>query len=268
MAQFRINITKRKQTRRQRDGSIKEYDRYVLQYRDPKTGKRVQQFYSRQKEAYDAQRQIVLDHEQGTLYDKRQVPTLEVAFDSWIADREGQIKPYTLNGYKVYRMYIIGPLLKGTTLQRRQYAVSGKMPKGCSLVPMLGNIKLNELTTADIRAWHKQLGELVGAYTAGRAMQRLKTILDLTAEDYNIRPPAMPRRLGRGRAKEKKAILLPEQVKLLLRRRGKTAGRAFMSPSLSSPASALPRCWPCTGRMWTLTKASSASTGCWRKTAA
>jgi integrase len=82
--------------------------------------------------------------------------------------------------------------------------------------PMLGTVKISELTTADIRTWHNLVAEQVGAYTARRASQRLKAMLQLAAEDFNLRPPSMPQRLGRGRKKEKKAILKPEQVRVLL----------------------------------------------------
>lgn len=44
----------------------------------------------------------------------------------------------------------------------------------------------------------------------------LQTILALAAEDYNVRPPLMPKRLGRGKGKEKKSILMPDQVKKLV----------------------------------------------------
>jgi hypothetical protein len=38
----------------------------------------------------------------------------------------------------------------------------------------------------------------------------LVSILALAAEDLNIRPPAMPTKLGRGRPKSKKNILATE----------------------------------------------------------
>jgi integrase len=73
-------------------------------------------------------------------------------------------------------------------------------------------VKVSELTTADIRAWHKLLTQEVGAYTANRAKQYLTASLALAAEDHHIRPPTMPANLGRGRIKEKKAILTTEHV--------------------------------------------------------
>lgn len=56
----------------------------------------------------------------------------------------------------------------------------------------------------------------VGPYSANRAKMFLNTALALAAEDFDIRPPAMPTRLGMRRVKTKKAILAPEQVQTLL----------------------------------------------------
>jgi integrase len=82
---------------------------------------------------------------------------------------------------------------------------------------MLGDIKLRDLSTADIRAWHKTVAAEVGLYSANRAKMFLNAVLALAAEDLNIRPPAMPANLGRGKPKAKKLILTPDQVNILLR---------------------------------------------------
>jgi integrase len=83
-------------------------------------------------------------------------------------------------------------------------------------LPVLGHVRIKDLTTSDIRAWHKTLWAEVGAYSANRAKMFLKTALALAAEDFNIRAPTMPQLLGRGRPKAKKAILEPGQVSTLL----------------------------------------------------
>jgi integrase len=217
------NITKRRQRRVQRDGSVKEYDRYILNFRDPKTGKRMQQFFERQKEAQSEQRRLLVDMEQGTFHAQKKQPTVAEAYEYWLNDRSGAVKDITKSGYSYYRSYIVGPLLAGTPQERAEYTSRGQIREGQRLIPMLGNIKVTELSTADIRAWHRQLCELVGHYTADRACQRLSTMLSLIAEDCNLRPPAMPRRLGRGKRKEKKSILSPQQVGLLLEEAKKDA---------------------------------------------
>ena len=123
--------------------------------------------------------------------------------------------------------YVVGPLLTGTTQQRTDYTSTGKLPKGTQLDPLLGDVRVTDLTTADIRAWHKLLLTEVGAFTAKRAKSYLAAALKLAAEDYNLRPPAMPSNLGRGRHKEKKAILSPEQVSSLISAARKDAERGI-----------------------------------------
>ena len=70
---------------------------------------------------------------------------------------------------------------------------------------MLGAIKISDLTTAEIRAWHRLLAEHSGAYTANRAKSHLKSILALAEEDYGVRAPSMPSGTGRTRERVKKS---------------------------------------------------------------
>jgi integrase len=211
-----MKITKRNMKRKRHTGEVVTLTRYVLNCRDPKTGQRVQKFYSRQKEAQDAQSQMLLEIKEGTYTNRRETPTVEKVFDHWLENRRGEIKPPTLKGYEAHRPYIVGPLLMGTKRQRFDYAMTGEMPKGCEMREMLGSIKVSELTTAQIRSWHKLVAESVGSHAARRAKGYLQTILALAAEDYAVRPPLMPKRLGRGAPKEKKTILTQAQMKTLL----------------------------------------------------
>lgn len=137
--------------------------------------------------------------------------------ERWREDRRGEVKERTMRGYDQVSRYITGPLLSGTMAQRREYTDTGVMPKGTKLLPMLGAIKVNELTTGQIRQWHKTLTQEVGSFSANRARLYLAAALALAAEDLNIRPPAMPSRPSRGRHKVKKAILTPDQVSTLLK---------------------------------------------------
>ena len=111
---------------------------------------------------------------------------------------------------------MIGPLLAGTKAQRTEYTVTGKLPEGTRLLPMLGDIKIQELTTGQIRTWHKTVSSEVSAYSANRAKMYLSAALALAAEDMNLRPPTMPTKLGRGKPKTKKLILTTDQVAALL----------------------------------------------------
>src|ERR1043166_4976713 len=124
-------VTKREMKRTRRTGEVITLTRYVLNYRDPKTGKRSQQFFERQKEAQEAHGKLLVEIKEGTYAKRRDVPTVEQAFDHWLRDRGGQIKPCTLNAYKKFRPCIVGPLMMGTIKQRIQYGFTGKLPEGC-----------------------------------------------------------------------------------------------------------------------------------------
>jgi hypothetical protein len=66
--------------------------------------------------------------------------------------------------------------------------------------------------TGAVRRWHRTVAGQVGACTANLAKKFLRAALALAAEDFGLRVPAMPSKLGKGRPKTKKAILTPEQV--------------------------------------------------------
>ncbi|MBN8940635.1 MAG: site-specific integrase [Rhizobiales bacterium] len=209
---IQVNITKRVRKRRLSNGAVAEQTRYVVNYRCPKTGQRKQEFFERQKEAQDRRSALIIDVSKGAYVNERTVPTVGQVIDHWIADRERHVKANTLTGYKVVVAHIRGPFLVGTPKQRAEFTASGKPPKDATLLPMLGAVKLSELTTAGIRSWHRLLTEHSGAYTANRAKSHLKAILALAEEDFGVRAPSMPTNLGRGRVKVKKAILIPDQI--------------------------------------------------------
>jgi integrase len=201
------NITKRNMKRKQRNGETIILTRYVLSYRNPKTGARTQKFFKLQKAAQAAQSQLLVDVKEGTYSNRREAPTIEEAFNRWMEDRRGQVKESTFASYERYRPYIVGPLLIGSKEQRTEYTMTGKLPEECTLRDMLGKIKVTELTTAEIRTWYKCVADNVGSHSANKGRLYLQTLLSQAAEDYNIRPP-----------RDKKAILLPDQVRTLLER--------------------------------------------------
>ena len=207
-----VSLTKRERRRKLRSGGVAVNVRWVLNYRDPRTGEREQRFFERQKDAIARRNEIVSQVQARTYVPDADQITVGEAVKRWVADRRGEVKDRTLGGYEQTSRYIVGPLLIGTPDQRRAYTESGELPPGTHLKPLLGAVKANRLTTGEIRDWHKLLTREVGAYTANRARSYLASALALAAEDLNIRPPAMPSKLGRGRAKVKKAILTTEQV--------------------------------------------------------
>jgi integrase len=213
-----VNLTKRDRNRKLKSGEVVTQTRWVLNYREPRTGKRKQLFFDRQKDAQAKRNEIIAQIETGSYADDRNKSvTIGEATRRWLDDRAGEVKDGTLAGYRQSASYIIGPLLVGTPLQRCEFTATGKKPEGTRLIPMLGDIKVRDLSTSDIRAWHKTVAAEVGWYSANRAKMFLNAVLALAAEDLNIRPPAMPANLGRGKPKAKKPILTPDQVNMLLR---------------------------------------------------
>jgi integrase len=218
---IRVNITRREMKRRLRNGRVKTLLRYIVNFHDPRTGQRVQKFFDKQKDAVAEQGKLIEALRAGSYADAREVPTIAEAFDYWLNDRSGHIKSQTLFTYKKHQPYIVGPLLlhnerRLTDGERGQYGRRKIMPEGSYLREMLGSIKVSELTTAQIRSWHKVIADGVSDYTANRSRQHLKTLMDVIAEDFNIRPPVMPRRKGRGKPRVKKPILTPEEAGRLL----------------------------------------------------
>jgi integrase len=222
-----INITKRDRKRTLRTLSIVTQTRYVVNYRDPRTGKRTQLFFKRQKDAQSKRSEMEATVHTGGQIERRKSVTVRDAVEAWLAHREGAIKGRTLDAYRYYADYIVGPLLSGTKEQRAQFTETGIKPAGIELLPMLGDVRLQELTTAQIRTWHKTVSEQVGRYSANRSRMHLATALALAAEDYNIRPPTMPANLSRGGPKAKKAILTPAQVGAAIECARRESGKAF-----------------------------------------
>jgi integrase len=222
-----VNITKRDRKRKLKSGATVTQTRYVINFREPRTGKRTQLFFKRQKDAQAKRSEIEATVHTGSRIERRTAVTVRDAVEAWLANREGAIKGRTLEAYRYSADYIVGPLLSGTSEQRAEFTQTGVKPAGTQLLPMLGDVRLQELTTGQIRAWHKTVSDFVGYYSANRSRMHLQTALALAAEDFNIRPPAMPVSLDRGRPKAKKAILTPAQVGSLLQCARKESGKAF-----------------------------------------
>jgi integrase len=212
-----VNITKRERKRKRKDGAIVMQTRWVLNYREPRSGRRRQLFFEKQKDAQARRNQIIAEVETGSYSEERtRAITIREIVRRWVESRGGEVKDGTLEGYRRAAANIVGPLLVGSSQQRTQYKITGKLPEGTKTIPLLGDVKVQDLTTSDIRSWHKTLVTEVGWYSANRAKMFLVSVLALAAEDLNIRPPAMPSNLGRGKPKTKKALLATEQVSKLI----------------------------------------------------
>jgi hypothetical protein len=155
----RINIAKRIRKRRRADGSVAVQVRYVVDFRDPATGKRCQFFFERRKDAEAKRAELVTEMATG-LYSSPTSATVEIAMQNWLSDREPKVKRVTFVTYERAARYVCGPVLVESVVAH----------------PGLGKIRLTNLQTAEIRRWINALRGPVGHYSANRAMAMLKTV--------------------------------------------------------------------------------------------
>ena len=211
-----MNIRKRTRKRTLSSGATVLQTRWVLSYNKSVPGRlrpRRQKFFKTQKEAQLERNRIIAEIEAGTYSSNRNRSlSIREIVRRWEESRAGEVKEGTLEGYRRATANIVGPLLLGTAQQRTRFKLTGKVPEGAKTVPLLGDVRVQDLTTSDIRSWHKTLVTSVGSYSANRAKMFLVAVLAMAAEDLNIRPPVMPRNLGRGKPKAKKALLTTEQI--------------------------------------------------------
>ena len=210
-----INLTRRVRRRKLKDGSVVEQTRYVLNWRDPRTGEREQRFFERQREAQDKRSEIIAAYERGIYSSSSKIVTVAGAVTTWLETKRGAVRPITFATYAFQSRYVVGPLATSDARRAIIQSGNGAKPKDRP-IELLGREKVQELTTRRIRAWHKLLSEEVSIYCANKAMQLLKAALALAAEDHEFRPPAMPSGLQRQRDKARKAVLTPEEVAKLL----------------------------------------------------
>lgn len=212
MSKFKITITKRTRRRTNTAGRVVIQTRYFLNYRDPKSGRRLQPSFDRRSDAEAARNDIVVAVQGGGFVDRRAAPTVAKAVQHWLKSREGHVKPSTMLGYRIIADIVVGPLLSGTARQRNVFTRTGQRPKGSMLLPMLGEVNLVDLGTAQIRQWHAVVKDEIGHYSANRAKSLLKGVLALAEEDFGIRAPSMPTNITRRASLPKKTVLTTDQI--------------------------------------------------------
>ena len=212
---FNINLTRRVRRRKLKDGSVVEQTRYVLNWRDPRTGEREQRFFERQREAQERRSEFLAAYERGVYSSSPRSVTVETAIAVWLETKRGVVRPITFATYEFQSRYVVGPL--ATSEARRAIIRSGvgAKPKARG-IELLGRVKVQELTTRQIRAWHKLVSDEVSVYSANKALMVLKAVLALAAEDHEFRPPAMPTGLQRRPERARKAVLSPDEVARLI----------------------------------------------------
>ena len=210
-----IALTKRVRRRKLTSGAIVEQLRYVLNWRDPRTGSREQRFFERQKEAQDKRAELTLAYQMGNYSVKRESLTVGDAVAAWLDNKRDVVRANTFGNYEFQARYVVGPM--PTTEARKALVALGKRDKSTPpSLTLLGKVKTQDLTTRQIREWHRMISQEVSVYSANKALMILKAALALAAEDYEFRPPAMPNGLQRRTDKKRKVVLTPDQVHKIL----------------------------------------------------
>jgi integrase len=215
---FRANITKRHIKQKNREGKIFEYERYILHYNDPSTGKRRMERYDTRKDAEFAQNELIKNSDAMRRRKDGKTPTLREAVDHWLQSKKLSIQRGTHHAYtQVAYDFILGPAIKGTLYQKYRYALTKKLPEGIQRVDMLGgHRKIEEITTAEIRMWCQRVLSVSSTYNAKVAKKHLSSIFRLIEEDYEIRLARMPSRPGPTHRRKTRKLLTEAQMRLVL----------------------------------------------------
>lgn len=235
MRSFEPSITKRTRKRKLRDRDVEQL-RWFVNYRDPDTGERRLPSFESRREAEAFKADLMRKVHSGGYVDPSRAPAVAEAATHFLENRAGEVKASTLDGYRVVAKLITGPLLEGTRQERAEFTASGdKSSRSARVLQLLGGVSTSELTTAQIRTWHRTILEQVGRYSANRALSMLKGMLALCEEDYGIRAPAMPTNVSRRQSRPKKAILSPEDIGRLMAeaKRDKQRGIYYAFPFLT-----------------------------------
>jgi integrase len=214
MNHFRASITKRSISQKNREGKVKVYDRYILNYNDPVTGNRRIERYETRKAAEAAQNALIRQVDELVRRKGVEPPTIKDAVQYWLKSRGSSVSKFTLRSYtQITRDYIIGPVLLGSSANRREFGLTGKIPKGIDFVPMLGpDTLVSDITTGQIRTWSMTVQEITTPYVAKCAKKALSSILRLIEEDFNLRLSRMPTRTGPAYRRQQRQLLTEEQV--------------------------------------------------------
>jgi integrase len=105
-----INLTRRVRRRRLTDGSVVEQTRYVLNWRDPRTGEREQRFFERQRDAQERRTELIAAYDRGAYASARKTVTVADAVAAWLETKRGTVRPITYNTYAFQSRYVVGPL--------------------------------------------------------------------------------------------------------------------------------------------------------------
>src|SRR5277367_3716930 len=124
-----INLTRRVRRRKLKNGATVDQTRYVLNWRDPRTGEREQRFFERQKEAQEKRAELIAAFDRGTYSAERKTVMVGEAVAAWLETKRGAVRPITFASYEFEIGYIVGPLLPSEARQATIRSGVGARPK-------------------------------------------------------------------------------------------------------------------------------------------
>src|ERR1700682_574853 len=123
---IRTSITRRDRMRVLTSGATVLHARYVLNFRDPRTGKRRQLFFRSQREAIAKRDSILAAIAAHSYSESRGSMTVAAAIEHWLENRKPEVKGWTLETYRrLSTNCVVGPLLVGSPAQRTAYRMHG-----------------------------------------------------------------------------------------------------------------------------------------------
>jgi integrase len=87
-----INLTRRIRRRKLKSGEVVEQTRYVLNWRDPRSGEREQRFFERQKNAQEKRAELLVALDRGTYSPERKILTVGDAAVAWLETKCGTVR--------------------------------------------------------------------------------------------------------------------------------------------------------------------------------
>jgi hypothetical protein len=94
-----INLTRRVRRRKLKDDSVVEQTRYVLNWRDPRTGEREQRFFERQRDAQDRRSELIAAYDRGVYSSSNRTITIADAVTAWLETKRNTVRPITFATY-------------------------------------------------------------------------------------------------------------------------------------------------------------------------
>jgi hypothetical protein len=133
---FTVNVTKRERTRKLKSGGQVTQTRWVVNYKEPRTGQRKQLFFEKKADAHAKRNELLASVETGTYSEARTHITVAAAVENWLDHRRSEVKSNTMKGYDDGARLIIKPLLIGATAQQREiFTKTGDKPKDANSWP-------------------------------------------------------------------------------------------------------------------------------------